>query len=73
MDLPFRPMLTLPPGFKPAGASRPYARFDMNHERNLADLDRELKHLGAKSAHLQIELANGERDVRNDGQIRPYQ
>lgn len=70
MILTFRPMLTLPPGFKAADASRPYSRFDVSFERNLAELDVELRHLGATSVHLQVQTPNGESDVRIDGQLR---
>ena len=70
MILSFRPMLTLPPGFKAASAARSYSRFDVSYERNLRDLDGELHHLGATSAHLQVQVPNGEGDVRIDGQLR---
>lgn len=70
MILTFRPMLTLPPGFKAADATRPRTPFDSPYDHTLDLLDREARHLGTKSAHLQVQLANGERDVRQDGQVR---
>jgi len=44
------------------------APFSAGYGRILSDLERELTHLGAKSAILQAEC--GEEDIRNDGRIR---
>lgn len=44
------------------------APFSAGYGRTLIDLERELTHLGAKSAILQAEC--GEEDIRNDGRIR---
>lgn len=38
--------------------------------RTLDDLDRELWHIGAKDAVVQVDLVGGERAIRQDGQVR---
>lgn len=71
MDLTFRPLKVRPDTWKPADADRPASPFDSTYDQTLDLLDRELNHLGATAAFLQVELTNSS-DVRVDGLLRAH-
>jgi hypothetical protein len=70
MDLTFRPLTAPLPGWKPAHANRPYSPFSATASATRSLLTGELRHIGARTAHLQVLLTDPVRGVRNDGQLR---
>lgn len=66
----FRPLKVRPDTWKAAGANRPYSPFSSTYSATQALLAKELHQLGARSAHLQVELRDPTRGVRQDGQLR---
>lgn len=70
MILTFRPLKNRPDTWRPADAERPASRFDSTYTATLDLLDRELVHLKATAAFLQVDLADPVNGVRVDGQLR---
>lgn len=68
MILTFRTLSAPPPSWRPANAGRPSSQFTATYEKTLGLLDRELDHLGAVDAFLQV-ITDG-RSLRLDGQLR---
>lgn len=68
MILTFRPIKVWPDGWQDARRARSASPFRSTHSDTLLLLDRELRHLGARSVTLQVDAS--ERDVRLDGQLR---
>jgi hypothetical protein len=66
--LTFRPIKVWPEGWRDAGRRRESSPFRAPYENTLQLLDRELEHLSARDAFLQVDASD--RDVRLDGQLR---
>lgn len=67
MILTFRPIKVWPEGWRER-RGRPTTPFKASYQQTLQLLDRELHHLGATAATLQVDAS--ERDCRLDGQLR---
>ncbi len=70
MIVTFRPLKVRPPSWKAAGANRPYSPFSSTYSATETLLAKELHHLGAVNAFVQLDLADQARGVRLDGQLR---
>jgi len=70
IPLSFKPVAARPPDWRSAGATRPSTPFYSSYATTMAQLQDELRRIGAVRATLQVETPNGEGDVRNDGQLR---
>lgn len=68
MIVTFRPIKVRPPSWKAADAPRPRSPFSSTYSATEELLQKELRHLGATSAFLQVELRDPIRGVRQDGQ-----
>lgn len=70
MIVTFRPIKAMPPNWKPASARRPYSPFSSTYTSTMDLLQKELRHLKARSAFIQVDLRDHDRGVRLDGQLR---